>query len=43
MFAARKPSVLLHGLNELDLVEETPDKTWSKFFPSGKNEMVKLQ
>jgi hypothetical protein len=30
----RKPSVLLHGLNDLDLVEETPDKTWSKFFPS---------
>lgn len=30
----RKPSVLLHGLNDLDLVEETPDKTWSQFFPS---------
>jgi transposase len=30
----RKASVLLHGLNDLDLVEETPDKTWSKFFPS---------
>jgi hypothetical protein len=30
----RKPSVLLHGSNDLNLVEETPDKTWSKFFPS---------
>jgi hypothetical protein len=29
----RKPKVLLHALNDVDLVEEAPDKTWSKFFP----------
>ena len=29
----RKPSVLLHGLNDLSLVEEPLDQTWSKFFP----------
>jgi hypothetical protein len=29
----RKPSVLLHGLNDLELQEESLDRTWSKFFP----------
>jgi hypothetical protein len=29
----RKPGVLLHGLNDVDLVEERLDKTWSRFFP----------
>jgi hypothetical protein len=29
----RKPSILLHGLNDLELVQEALDKTWAKFFP----------
>src|SRR5690242_9748820 len=32
-FGDRKPSVLLHGLDDLTLVEEPLDQTWSKFFP----------
>ena len=28
-----QPNVLLHGLNDLQLVEETLDQTWSRFFP----------
>src|SRR6266852_9471668 len=27
-------TVLIHGLNDLTLVEESPSKTWSRFFPS---------
>jgi hypothetical protein len=30
----RNPSLLLHGLNDLDLVEEPPEKTWRQFFPT---------
>lgn len=29
-----KPSVLIHRLNDLSLVEEPPQKTWSRFFPT---------
>jgi hypothetical protein len=29
----RKASVLLHGLNNLTVSEESPGKTWSRFFP----------
>lgn len=27
-------TVLIHGLNDLNLVEESPGKTWSSFFPT---------
>jgi hypothetical protein len=29
----RTATVLIHGLNDLTLVEESPSKTWSRFFP----------
>jgi hypothetical protein len=31
---AWKPNVLLHGLNDVELVEESPEKTWRQFFPT---------
>jgi|GEM_PF-1952913 len=30
----RKASVLMHGLNDLALAEQSPSKTWSRFFPT---------
>jgi hypothetical protein len=29
-----EPNVLLHGLNDVRLVEESPEKTWRQFFPT---------
>jgi hypothetical protein len=29
-----RATVLIHGLNDLTLAEESPSKTWSRFFPS---------